>query len=128
MNMLNMTFGYAIILIVLGLVGYFGLGRESLTALIPAFFGAAVLLAALVATRETMRRHAMHVAVVLAVLAFAGTVSGVPKAITLLSGGEVARPNAVIVQAVMAILSLAYVAFAVRSFINARRKPVVSSD
>lgn len=128
MDMPKLTLWYALILIVMGLVGYFGMGRESITALIPAFFGAAVLGMALLARKDSMRRHAMHVAVVLAVLAVAGTVMAIPKLITLIGGSEIARPKAVVVQAVMALLSLGYVVAAVRSFIAARRSPAVVGD
>ncbi|MCB2230738.1 hypothetical protein KQH82_08490 [bacterium] len=128
MEMPKLTLWYALILIVIGLAGYFGMGRESITALIPAFFGIAVLITALLARKDSMRRHAMHAAVVLAVLAFAGTVMGIPKTITLLTGGEIARPKAVVVQAIMALLSLGYVVVAIRSFIAARRSPAVIGD
>ena len=45
---------------------------------------------------------------------------GLLKLPALLSGGEVARPTAVIAQSVMAILMLLFVGLCVRSFINAR--------
>jgi hypothetical protein len=127
MSMPKLTLWYALVLIALGLIGYFGMGRQSITALIPAFFGIAVLVTALLARKESTRRHAMHAAVVLAVLAFAGTVMGIPKTITLLGGGEIARPTAVIVQAIMAVLSLAYILIAVKSFVDARRTRTVST-
>lgn len=127
MSMPKLTLWYALVLIALGLIGYFGMGRQSITALIPAFFGIAVLVTALLARKESTRRNAMHAAVVLAVLAFAGTVMGIPKTITLLGGGEIARPTAVIVQAIMAVLSLAYILIAVKSFVDARKARTVST-
>ena len=57
------TFG--LILIVLGLASYFLTGRVSVTALIPAFFGAVFVILALVARNESARKHAMHAAVAL---------------------------------------------------------------
>ena len=128
MNMPKIALWYALILILMGLVGYFGMGRESITALIPTFVGIPVLVAALLARNDSIRKHAMHAAVLLAVLAFAGTVMGIPKAITMLTGGDVARPKAVTVQAIMALLSLVFVALAVKSFIDARRSPAVSGN
>jgi hypothetical protein len=55
------------------------------------------------------------------VLGFLGSARGLAQLPTLLSGGDVARPPAVIAQSVMAVLSAGYVALCVRSFIAARR-------
>ncbi|MBD3401587.1 hypothetical protein GF420_01725, partial [candidate division GN15 bacterium] len=115
MYMPTVTLWYAIILIVMGLVGYFGMGRESITALIPAFFGVAVLITALLARKENLRKHSMHAAVVLAVLGVAGTASGIPKFFMLIGGSEVDRANAVVVQFIMAVLSILYIVLAVKS-------------
>ena len=57
---------FGLILIVLGITSYSLTGRTSLTAMIPAFFGAAFLVCAMVARKESMRKHAMHVAVAVA--------------------------------------------------------------
>ena len=124
MNMPKVTISYAVLLIALGLVGFFGFGRSSVTALIPAFFGILVLVAGLLALDEKMRRHAMHAASVLGLLGFLGTVSGLIKFFTLISGGEVTRPAAVVSQAVMAVLSLIFFILCLKSFISARRKTV----
>ena len=123
MNMPKITIVYAVLLIALGLVGFFGFGRSSITALIPAFFGVLVLVAGLLARDEKLRRHAMHAASALGLLGFLGTVTGLVKFFTLIGGGEVARPAAVISQAVMAILSLIFFILCLQSFIAARRKP-----
>jgi len=123
MNMPKITIVYAVLLIALGLVGFFGFGRSSITALIPAFFGVLVLVAGLLAQDEKLRRHAMHAASALGLLGFLGTVTGLVKFFTLIGGGEVARPAAVISQAVMAILSLIFFILCLQSFIAARRKP-----
>lgn len=45
----------------------------------------------------------------IALLAFGGTVRGLSGLVTILTGGEVARTAAVIVQAIMAIASLVYI-------------------
>lgn len=123
--MARLTIVYGLLLIVLGIASYFGTGQESKTALIPALFGAPILLSGVVALQDHLRRHAMHAAAALALLGFLGSAPGLLKAFTLLGGGEVARPNAVIAQAVMALLSLVFLVLCVRSFINARRSPAV---
>ncbi|MEE9130826.1 MAG: hypothetical protein V3T84_12465 [Phycisphaerales bacterium] len=119
--MAKVTIGLGFVLIALGLGGYFGTGRESLTALIPAFFGLPLLLLGLVALKERMRTIAMIIAVVIGLLGFAGTVSGLMKLPVLLKGGQLDRPAAVAVQAAMAMVCLVFVLLCVRSFIKARR-------
>ncbi len=123
--MARLTIVYGLLLIVLGIGSYFGTGQESKTALIPALFGVPILLSGVVALRDHLRKHAMHAAAALALLGFIGSAPGLVKVFALLGGGEVARPNAVIAQAVMALLSLVFLVLCVRSFINARRSPAV---
>jgi len=56
---------FGLILIVLGIASYMLTGRTSVTALIPAIFGAVLVVCALIARNENARRHAMHAAGVL---------------------------------------------------------------
>ena len=119
--MAKITIGLGLVLIALGLGGYFGTGRASVTALIPAFFGLPLLLLGLVALNERMRKHAIHIAVIVGLLGCAGTARGLMKLPVLLTGGEIARPTAVAIQAAMAIVCLIYVLTCVRSFVKARR-------
>ena len=109
---------FGIILILLGVASYSLTGRTSVTALIPAFFGAVLLVCAIVArANEGARKHAMHAAVAVGLLgALAALARGVPAAI----GGDAARP-AVMSQLVMGILLVIYVALGVQSFIAARK-------
>jgi len=114
------TIALGITLIVLGLAGYFLTGAASLTALIPAAFGLLLALAGLLARDDRKRMHAIHAAVVIALLGFLGSVRG------LLRIGDVfhatsARPAAIVAQSIMAVLTLAYIVIAVRSFIQARK-------
>jgi hypothetical protein len=114
------TIAFGVVLIVLGVAGYFGSGAVSVTALIPAIFGVVLAALGVVARNEAMRKHAMHGAVLVGLLGFLGSARGLLRLPALMSGGEVARPAAVIAQSVMAILMLLFVALCVRSFINAR--------
>ena len=105
------------ILIVLGVASYVATGRTSVTALIPALFGAVLVVCALVARSEAARKHAMHAAVAVGLIgALAALGRGLPAA---LSGGAT-RP-AVVSQLVMGVLLLIYVALGVQSFIAARK-------
>lgn len=118
------TLLFGVSLVVLGLGAYLVTGRESVTALIPAFFGLPVIglgVAALV--KESLRKHAMHGGAGLALLGLLGTAKAVPNLLYLLSVGSVhvERPAAVVVQSLMALLCVAYLYFSIRSFIEARR-------
>ncbi|MHC4093295.1 MAG: hypothetical protein ACYSVY_24000 [Planctomycetota bacterium] len=126
--MAKITIGLGLVLIALGVGGYFGTGRASVTALIPAFFGLPLLLLGLAALKQPLRKHAIHVAVVIGLLGIAGTARGLMKLPALLTGGELARPGAVAVQAAMATVCFIYVLLCVRSFIKARRAAAAQRD
>jgi hypothetical protein len=114
-----LTIGFGVLLIVLGLGGYFGSGRVSKTALIPAFFGLPILALGLAALRDDWSRYALYAATALALLGFLGAGRGLPGLWKLLTGGEVKRPPAVIAQSVMAVLCLLFVAAAAWSLFAA---------
>ncbi len=107
------------VLIILGLAGYFLTGAKSLTALIPAAFGLVMALSGLLARDERKRKHAMHTAVVVALLGFLGSFRGLLQ-IGDVVDGTAARPAAIVVQTIMAVLTLGYIVMAVRSFVKAR--------
>lgn len=111
-----------IILIALGLVSYFGISSESITALIPAFLGIPVLILGYTGLNEKYLKHAMHGAAVLMLLGFGGTVGGLIKFLRMLGGEVFDRPSAITVQAIMAVLCLIFLISAIKSFIDARRK------
>jgi fluoride ion exporter CrcB/FEX len=116
------TIGFGIVLVVLGVGGYFGTDMVSPTALIPAAFGLLLIIFGARARDEKRRKMAMHIAVTIGLLGFLGTVSGLVDLPTLMSGGTVARPAAVISKSIMAVLMAVYVAMCVKSFIDARRR------
>jgi hypothetical protein len=106
-----------VILILLGLATYLGTGRTSVTALIPAIFGAIFLVLALIARSANARRHAMHAAVAIGLL---GLIATLGRAIPAVANGQIARP-AVLAQLAMAVILAFYVWMGVQSFIAARR-------
>jgi hypothetical protein len=108
---------FGLILIVLGIASYVMTGRTSVTALIPAIFGAIFVICALVARKEAMRKHAMHVAVAVGLL---GALASLGRAIPAVMDGNATRP-AVMSQLVMAALLIFYVYLGVQSFIAARK-------
>ena len=121
MNMPKITIAYAVTLILLGIIGYFVTGMVSVTALIPMFFGLPMMVLGMMAKNPGRRKHFMHVAAALGLLGFLGSARGLGGFFTLIGGGEVARPGAVISQTIMAILSLIFVLLCVKSFIDARK-------
>jgi hypothetical protein len=125
----NLAIIIGLILIAAGLIGYFGSGMESLTALIPLVPGALLAgLGALALWRPGARKHAMHAAAVIALLGLLGSLRGIPEFFALLGGQDVARPWAAVVQTVMAIGSAVFLVAAVRSFIAARRAQRAAVD
>jgi hypothetical protein len=120
--MAKLTIVYGIIFILMGLYGYFGISSESITALIPTFFGIPLLILGWIGLNEKYLKHAMHGAAVLNLLGFAGTVSGLIKFFRMLGGEQFERPSAITIQAIMAFLCLVFLILAVKSFIDARKK------
>jgi len=117
----KLAISFGILFIIIGLVSYFGISSESITALIPTFLGIPLLIAGIIGLNEKYLKHAMHVAALLMLIGFAGTVSGLIKFFKMLGGAETARPAAVTVQAIMAVLCLIFLILAIKSFIDARK-------
>jgi uncharacterized membrane protein (UPF0136 family) len=122
--MAKVTIVFAILLIVLGLVGFFGTGSQHYTALIPAGFGVLMGIFGVLAMSpdEGRRKLFMHINVTLGLIGFFGS------AIRAVNSYGHARSNgidpdfkAIGAQAVMAVLLLVYVAMCVKSFIDVRR-------
>ena len=116
--MARITIAVGVLLIVLGLIGYFGTGMVSWTALIPAFFGLPLVILGVLALQEGLRKHAMHAAVVVGLIGFLGGAFSFVR--PLLSEGEM-KPMAATMQALMALICAVFVGLGVKSFINARR-------
>src|SRR5437868_4482456 len=99
------------LLIVLGVIGYFGTGMVSWTALIPAFFGLPLLVLGVLALQEGWRKHAMHAAVVVGLIGFLGGAFSFLR--PLLSGGDL-KPMAATMQALMVLTCAAFVGLGVK--------------
>ena len=108
-------------MIVLGISGYFGTGQASPTALIPSFFGVAMLILGLLALRDRLRKHAIYSIAALSLLGFLGTARGVANYFVMLGGDDVERPAAVPFQAAMAVLCAVLIGLSIRFFVKARR-------
>jgi peptidoglycan/LPS O-acetylase OafA/YrhL len=95
---------------------YVRTGEGHPTALIPAAIGALILVCGAVASRnDALRKHMMHVAVVIGLLGFIATAVRLVMKATELN-------LAVLSQLATSIVCLVFVILAVRSFIDARRE------
>ena len=115
--MAKVTIVFGVLLVALGLVGFFGTGGIHYTALIPTWFG---ILA--ISPREGRRKLFMHINVAVGLVGLLGAIAAA------LQGYGHARslgvdPDYIALAAklTMAVLLLIYVNLCVRSFIQARR-------
>ncbi len=120
--MANITIVVGLILIALGLGGKFGTGTTSVTALIPAFFGLPILILGALALKDSMRKHAMHLAVMIGLIGFVGGIVNVVR--VLLKGTMDEHPVSFAVTCAMIVICGIFVALCVRSFIQARKARV----
>ena len=122
--MARVTYVFGVLLMLVGLVGYFGTGSAHPTALIPVWFGLALVAGGILAISpsEGRRKLFMHINVTVGLVGFIGAIA------SALHGYGHARSlgidpdyKALAAQLAMAILLLIYVNLCVRSFIQARR-------
>lgn len=124
--MTAVTLAIGAILVVTGAVAYIATGAVSVTALIPAFVGIALVVAGLIARKPAAHRHAIHAALAIALLGALGSLMNVAKLGDLLAG-TAHRPAAIVESTLMFVLLVSYLALGVRSFIRARRAPSAST-
>ncbi|MDI6402310.1 hypothetical protein QLX67_09900 [Balneolaceae bacterium ANBcel3] len=121
--MAGITRIYGILLFIIGMIGYILTSGASFTALIPSVFGMIFVVLGRLAQKESYRKHVMHAAVIIAVIALAGSFTGIPQLFSYVAGNEEILIQAALSRAIMAILTIGYIALAVRSFIQARQVP-----
>lgn len=101
------------VLIVLGVVAYVATGFASWTALIPSVLGLVLLILGLVARRASAHQHAIHAALVVALLGALGSLQPL--------GGLPDAEPAAITSLLTILVCVVYIALGVRSFIAARK-------
>ena len=122
--MAKITIVFGVLLIVLGLVGYFGTGSAHPTALIPTWWGLALCVGGFLAISPSERRRKifMHINVTIGALGCIGAfVEALRGYSTARSAGLDPDMKAFAAKLAMAILLLIYVNLCVRSFIAVRR-------
>lgn len=101
------------VLVVLGVVAYVATGFASWTALLPSVLGVVILILGLVARRASAHQHAIHAALVVALLGGLGSarpLGGLPEA-----------DPAAITSLLTILICAVYIILGVRSFIAARK-------
>lgn len=119
--MTRLTQALGVLLVVIGLLAYVLSDAASVTALLPAAAGVVIGVLGVLATRESLHRHAVHGALVVALLTGLGSLMQVAQLPALLTGGDVERPSAVVAGSLTFLACAVYVGLGVRSFIAARR-------
>ena len=114
MPKISVVFG--VLLSVLGLYGYFGMGRVSVTALIPLFIGVPIIILGVLAFDDNKLKHSMHAASVLILLGLIGSVYRLAHKIIL---GIIDESSVVLI--LMSVLCIIFLIFAINSFIEARK-------
>ena len=116
----------AILLIVVGVVGYAGqdpnpeTGKVSPTALIPAMVGGALAICGLLAFSAKARKHAMHVAAIVGILGFVGGFMPLQRQLKNTGTIDPMKPSAVSGE-LMILICAVFVGLCVNSFIQARK-------
>lgn len=126
--MVKVTLVIAVLLIVLGMVGYYGTGAIHSTALIPAWFGVALGFGGLLAISpsESRRKLFMHINVTIGLLGFlGGAVEAIRGYVSATHAGHQPDMVALASKLTMTGLMLIYVILCVRSFIATRRARMV---
>jgi hypothetical protein len=120
--MSKLTIVFGVLLVLLGVIGFVATGNAHPTPLIPSGLGIVFILFGVLANTPDPKKRMlwMHISVTVALLAFLGTIPADIQAIRLSHGTEYPHPAAVLEKAAMSLLSLLYVLFCVRSFVNAR--------
>ncbi|MGK0185045.1 MAG: hypothetical protein ACI9R3_000820 [Verrucomicrobiales bacterium] len=117
MSKISIFFG--LLLVTLGLAFYVATGSEKVTALIPSFLGAVIILLGAVALVPKFKKHAAHGAALAGLLGILGGLGMGLKAV--MSAGDIEHPLAVTEQFIMGIICVFYLILCVKSFIGARK-------
>jgi drug/metabolite transporter (DMT)-like permease len=111
------------LLVLVGIVGY---GTSDVqppppTALIPAGFGAALILCGALAFNDKLRKHAMHLAAVIGLLGALGGFMPLIRQISKSGGNFDPTKRSAISGELMILICVVFVALCVNSFIQARK-------
>ncbi len=109
---------FGVLLVVLGVLGYFVANEQFWPTAVPGALGLALIVAGLVGLKQSFRKNAMHAAVLVAVLGLVATARSLKELVERVLD----RPD-LIVESSVAILCAVFVWLAIKSFFDARRQP-----
>lgn len=111
-----------VILMVDGVIGYSQQDPEhvSRTALIPTWFGLALLLCGLLAFKDGLRKHVMHLAAMIGLVGAIGGFMPLMRQYNKSGSIDPTKPSAVAGE-VMIFVCIVFVVLCVKSFIDARK-------
>ena len=112
----------AVLLIVVGVVGFAGQDpdKASNTALIPAAVGAVLAVCGLLAFKDNLRKHAMHLAAIVGLVGAIGGFMPLQKQLKETGTIDPLKPSAVAAE-LMILICFVFVCLCVRSFIQAKK-------
>jgi hypothetical protein len=116
----KLTFIVGGVLVAVGVISYIASGAASLTALIPSGLGVLLLVGAVIARKPNLRRHAMHVTMLIALIGIIATFANTFR-LGEVFAGTAERPLAIIASAITFVTLLIYLALGIASFVQARR-------
>lgn len=119
MRALTLTIGGG--LTATGVVAYVMTQAASWTALIPAFAGVLLLVLGFIAGKPSARMHALHGALVVALLGILGSAMNAFR-IGEVFAGTAERPAAIVTSAIMFVALLVLLVAGIRSFVVVRRE------
>jgi uncharacterized membrane protein HdeD (DUF308 family) len=110
------------ILVVDGVVGYVqqDAAKASPTALIPAAFGGVLIVCGILAFKDKLRKHVMHLAVIVGLMGAVGCIVNLGRVFSKPEPFDPTTPAA-ISNEVMILVCVLFVALCVKSFIDARK-------
>ena len=113
MTMHRWTILFGLLLVAIGLGGYYFADAKQPMALIPAVLGIAMFVCGVVAAQSAMRRLAMHVAAVIGMIGFVGPM------VTIFN--DITNTAEVLAKGLTSALCLMFVMMCINSFLEARR-------
>jgi hypothetical protein len=113
MTMHRWTILFGLLLVAIGLGGYYFADAKQPMALIPAVLGIAMFVCGVVAAQGAMRRLAMHVAALIGMIGFVGPM------VTIFN--DITNTAEVLAKGLTSALCLMFVLMCVNSFLEARR-------
>ena len=113
MTMHRWTILFGLLLVAIGLGGYYFADAKQPMALIPAVLGIAMFVCGVVAAQGAMRRLAMHVAALIGMIGFVGPM------VTIFN--DITNTAEVLAKGLTSALCLMFVMMCINSFLEARR-------